>query len=160
VQQTLIFPRLSGLDDKAQDEEHDRTSTTHTRDRCELQFWVHFCVDPLNIGVCGDLGLSPPPTPVLEKWAVLGGFGAAHTPFEPAVATFWADFGPFSAGSTFEARYLAAKYRPFWAGRRRPPEFQPLSVGGRQLLSPGWISGSIWMTFFISGTHDRPRDDI
>ena len=107
-----------------------------------------------------DLGLAQKE----ENGPILGGdFWPAH-PFFPfaghVLAGFEAQNQPFLAASGLGMAKLLASRGPF---RQKPPTFHNTAlfgVGGRQLLSPGRISGSIWMTFFISGTHDRPRDDI
>ena len=99
--------------ENAQDEEHHLAATPHLRRSTEMPFWAQCCVDPLNIGVCGDLGLSgPPPTPHLEtaqKGRFWGHFRASAPLFFPLLAAFWPKNGSIWAH--------------FWKRRPREPWF-------------------------------------
>ena len=91
---SYIFPAVLGLDDKAQDEELTLAAHTSTSTLDRMQFQAHFFVDPLNILVCGVLGLFLTPTPLGPKKAKKGDFGGCFWPRTPLFAPLWPCFGP------------------------------------------------------------------
>jgi hypothetical protein len=113
------------------------------------------------------MGLFGTPTSVWPKDGKVGDFGPILGPAHPRFSLCWPHFGPkmayfWPAGRNFEAKLadLLASGAPFWASTSTFSNTASLRVGGRQLWSRAPDFGPAEVSNSISGTHDRPRDDI
>ena len=113
------------------------------------------------------MGLTgPPPTPHLEL-AQKGDFGGDLGAAIPHFSLCWPHFGPFLGrfwpileASASKPLVLAGSWTSFRLVSFKPREFALFRGGGRQLLHFGSLGGLETAPICISGTHDRPRDDI
>ena len=91
-------------------------------------------------------------------------FGGPRTPFSPLLAAFWRVFDP-KIGQFLNRRgperLIYWPHRPHFATSTLNARNLPFQRGGgRQLFVFGVVGGHILTPNSISGTHDRPRDDI